>query len=190
MRRMLLLCLATSLLVPGCSGDGGDRNGAPRPPVPTSAADRDAAPLTLRSPQFADGATLPLDVTCDGDGQLPPLEWSGVPAGAAELALVVTDPDAPGNGFLHLAAFGLDPARTNLDDELPAGARLTANSGGTKGWTPPCPPKGAKAHRYQFDLLVLNAPTGIEAGADPGAVEAAYKGKVIASARLTATYGR
>lgn len=190
MRRLLLLWLATALVLAGCSNGGDDKKAAPRPPAPTTGADADEAPLALTSPAFQDGGALPTEITCDGDGRLPALEWSGVPAGAAELALVVTDPDAPGGGFLHLAAFGLDPGRTNLDGDLPAGARLAANSSGSTGWTPPCPPKGDKGHRYHFDLLVLREPTGIEAGAEPGEVDDAYDGKVVASARLTGTYER
>ena len=51
--------------------------------------------MEIRSTAFADGASIPPRYTCEGDDVSPPLAWSGVPAGAKALALVVDDPDAP-----------------------------------------------------------------------------------------------
>lgn len=185
--RALSVPLGVALLLTACSGDD---DAAPTASTAPTGPDRPGEALNLTSPLFEDGGALPVTVTCDGAGELPPLRWVGVPEGAAELALVVTDPDAPDGGFLHLAAFGLDPGRAEVTGELPAGARQTANSAGQRGWTPPCPPKGDDPHRYQFELLVLDEPTGIEDGASADEVEDTYRDKVIASARLTGTYER
>src|SRR5438105_3487933 len=54
-----------------------------------------APALNLASPAFADGAELPAKYTCEGQDLSPPLAWSGVPANAKSLALIVDDPDAP-----------------------------------------------------------------------------------------------
>lgn len=186
MIRVFTSLLVASMLVAGCSKEKTDPDSVPVVPAPKPTA----GSMKLSSPAFAEGEPIPAAFTCDGEGKLPPLEWTGVPDNATELALVVTDLDAPPPGYLHLAAFGLDSQRQNLDGTLPAGARLVDNSADEPGWTPPCPPRGSGTHRYQFDLLALNEPTSIEAGATPGEVEKGYKDKIVASARLTGTAKR
>ena len=37
----------------------------------------------------------------DHDNLSPPLEWSGVPEAAVDLAVLCEDPDAPGGRFVH-----------------------------------------------------------------------------------------
>src|SRR5512135_2232268 len=49
----------------------------------------------LTSSAFAEGGAIPSKYTCDGKDVSPPLDWSGVHAGAKSLALIVDDPDAP-----------------------------------------------------------------------------------------------
>jgi hypothetical protein len=51
--------------------------------------------MEIRSTAFADGAPIPSRYSCEGDDVSPPLAWTGIPAGAKALALVVDDPDAP-----------------------------------------------------------------------------------------------
>ncbi len=61
--------------------------------------------IELRSPAFSDHASVPARYARDGENVSPPLEWSGVPDGAAELALICEDPDAPGGtSFFRLFA--------------------------------------------------------------------------------------
>ena len=60
----------------------------------TRAAERGAT-MELTSSAFARDTDIPSLYTCEGRDQSPPLAWSGVPAGAKSLALIVDDPDAP-----------------------------------------------------------------------------------------------
>jgi hypothetical protein len=144
------------------------------------------ASISLSSPAL--GATIPRRFTCDGAGISPPLRWSGAPARAKELVLVVQDPDAPGGTFVHWTAFGIAPEPSGA---LPAGAhpRSGRNSAGHTGWTPPCPPKGAAPHRYEFSLYALAKPSGLSAGARAADVRAALTG-ALARGGFTARYGR
>lgn len=184
MRKIVVLFVA-ALALAGCSSNKNDSAPADKPGSDASSK----AKLELHSTLFADGERLPDEVTCVGAGNLPQLAWSGVPAQTAELALLVTDADAPGGTYLHLAAFGLDPTRTELLGSLPQGARLTKNSAGDRGWTPPCPPAGG-THRYRFTLVALSSEADIRSGASVEQATAAASRDVLARATLVGTYSR
>lgn len=120
----------------------------------------DAAVPTLKitSPAFSEGQPIPKRFTCDGANASPPLEWSGVPAGAKALALIVDDPDAPSGLFTHWIVVNLPPETKSLPEAakaLPAGSGQGINDFGKEGYGGPCPPKGR--HRYFFHLYALDA---------------------------------
>ena len=52
----------------------------------------------LSSTAFVQNGEIPKIYTCEGADKSPPLAWSGVPAGAKSLVLIVDDPDAPDPG--------------------------------------------------------------------------------------------
>jgi hypothetical protein len=79
------------LLVLGLAGLAACSSGAGAPRAERALPE----PIAISSPAFTAGAAIPQRFTCDGDNRSPPLGWSGVPAGTAEVALVVDDPDAP-----------------------------------------------------------------------------------------------
>ncbi|HTY03224.1 MAG TPA: YbhB/YbcL family Raf kinase inhibitor-like protein, partial [Rhodocyclaceae bacterium] len=86
--------------------------------------------LQLTSTAFAAVGEIPAKYTCQGDGISPPLAWSGVPASAMSLALIVDDPDAPDPAapkmtFVHWVLYDIPPGTTSLPEavsRLPAGA--------------------------------------------------------------------
>jgi Raf kinase inhibitor-like YbhB/YbcL family protein len=139
------------------------------------------SPITVTSPAFEAGGAIPDTFTCRGAGDVPPLAWTGVPAGADSLALVVHDPDAPRGPFLHWVVVGIPASATGMA-ELPAGAAEGLNSAGRHGWYPPCPPHGT--HRYVFTVYALGARV------DPGSSEpllAQIEHRATASGALTGT---
>jgi Raf kinase inhibitor-like YbhB/YbcL family protein len=154
------------------------------------------APLSIRSAAFRDGAEIPMRYTCEGEDASPPLEWSGIPAGAKSLALVVDDPDAPDPKaprmtWVHWVLYDVPPAATGLPEAvargaLPAGTRQGVNDWKRTGWGGPCPPIGR--HRYFFKLYALDAPLGDLGAPSKARLEAAMKGHVIAQAQLMGTY--
>ena len=167
----LLVCLA------GCGG--GDKLESPPPSAPRQ--------LTVTSPDFPANGAIPTRFSCDGDKARPALRFAGVPAGAAELALVVVDPDA--GGFVHWTAYALPPGTRSLGATgLPAGAREGENSTGSTGWTPPCPPSGT--HRYEFRLYWLRSASGLDAGAKPDKVADAVRARAGGSGLLVGRYTR
>ena len=142
-------------------------------------------PLRLSSSAVGEGAELPVRHTCRGDDVSPPLQWTGVPDGTVELAIVVRDVDA--EGFVHWTVAGLPPDLGKLDEgAVPAGAVQAANDFGRPGWAGPCPPSGA--HHYELVLYALGQASGVVEG-EPGATAAARveAAAALASAVLSAT---
>lgn len=157
------------------------------------------ARLTLSSLAFADGSRLPERFTADGEGVSPPLTWTGVPAGAAALALIVEDPDAPTpNPLVHAVVWNLPPEDGGLAEGAIApdgrgaddGSDVGTNSYNGEGWLPPDPPTGHGNHDYVFQLFALSEAVALDI--DPGRADvvAAIRGKVLAAGMLVGTYSR
>lgn len=145
--------------------------------------------MTLSSPAFAEGGTIPAKYTCDGADVRPPLRIAGVPRNARSLAVVVEDPDAPGGTFVHWVAWNIDPRTATLPEKaVPAGAVTGRNDFGTTGYRGPCPPSGT--HRYFFRLFALDTALSLPAGADRTRLNAAMKGHIVARAECMGRYGR
>jgi phosphatidylethanolamine-binding protein (PEBP) family uncharacterized protein len=157
-----------------------------------------AETLTLTSPDFEHETTIPTahaSKRIGGADLSPALAWSWVPAGTAQLLLVVEDPDVPiSTPAVHCVAL-LDPALTGLgqgalDAGTPAdGVRVLRSTLG-RGYHGPAPIKGHGPHRYVFQLFALATPVPETAyGAKPRAVLAAA-GDVLARGRLDGWYER
>lgn len=153
-------------------------------PAATSAA------MTLTSTAFADGASIPVDFSCDGANASPPLAWTGTPAATRAFALLMEDPDAPSGTFVHWVLYDL-ASGSSLPAAVPATTSIATqglNSAGRSGYTGPCPPRGS-THPYRFSIFALDAPTGLPAGAKASDARAAIQGHVLATATLTGTFG-
>jgi Raf kinase inhibitor-like YbhB/YbcL family protein len=181
--RATACAVVTGLLtLTGCGGPE-------KPAAPPAPPARDT--IRLSSPAFADGATIPRRYTCDGEGPAPPLRWSGIPAGARGLALVVTDLDAPGGGFVHWVVLALPPSARDLPaGTKPSTLRLGRASSGKVGYEPPCPPKGDTPHRYEFSLYALDRQLPLGEGTSPELVQVEIGKSTIARGVLVGRYGR
>jgi Raf kinase inhibitor-like YbhB/YbcL family protein len=144
--------------------------------------------FSLFSGAFVDGGAIPARYTCAGEGVSPPLSWTAVPA-AAELALVVRDPDA--GGFVHWVVTGIDPAALGFGEGgVPESAVEAANQGGQLGWTGPCPPQGDGPHRYVFTLHALPEPLDLAPGTPGPDAAALVEGASSDAASVTGTFSR
>ena len=156
------------------------------------------AALTVRSLAFADHAPIPATYTADGDGVSPPIEWTGVPAAAGSLVLIVEDADSPtpqplvhaivadlpaGDG--SLAEGASDRASPETED-----ATIGRNSFLQAGWLPPDPPPGHGVHRYAFQLFALAAGPAFDSTPGRDAVMETLRERAIASGILIGTYER
>jgi len=154
--------------------------------------------ISLESPAFADGGDIPDRFTADGDQISPPLMWRGAPAGAANLVLVVEDPDAPSHEpLVHLLAWDLPPDLTSVDEGLfksPHHEGLDENLGRNSflrtAYLPPDPPTGHGPHLYAFQIFALDRKLDFDHPPGRSAVVAAMTGHVLAKGVLLGAYER
>ncbi|MGI5458861.1 YbhB/YbcL family Raf kinase inhibitor-like protein [Streptomyces sp. CA-249302] len=182
-RRLVILAAAAALgLASGCGDDGGGTS-APAP----SAAQR----LTVSSPAFTDGGTIPRRYTCDGENVSPPLTVSGAPSTTTTLAVLVQDPDAPHGTFTHWLLWNADPHGTRWPAGQPPQGAVQGRNGFKKtGYGGPCPPKGDKPHHYVFSVYAADRTLDLPSTASPDDVKRALTGHTLATGTLTGRYGR
>ena len=160
--------------------------------------------LTLTSRQFGDGGSMPLELCAKpigGEDLSPHLAWSRLPAGTAQLLLVVEDVDVPmGKPAVHCLAL-IDPAAGHLEPgalaakQPGAGVRVLRSTIG-RGYHGPAPVKGHGPHHYVFQLFALESPLGGNPDAAapdrtrPRALLPAVASPVLGRARLTGVFER
>jgi Raf kinase inhibitor-like YbhB/YbcL family protein len=143
--------------------------------------------LAITSSAFRHGAPIPDRHADSGNPVLPPLSWTGVPAGTASFALVVHDPDAPLTyGFTHYVGYNIPATAT----ELAAGTPVTAgaNSAGGDTYLAPGPPPGHGDHFYYFELYALDADLQLPAGLGRADLLARIDDHILEQARIVGTY--
>lgn len=162
------------------------------------------ATLKLASLAFVDHAPMPQQYTADGPGLSPPLHWSGVPAQATEVLLIVEDADSPTpQPLVHAIAHGL-PGGGGPDDGAGALAEAALSAVGDAEplvamgrnslmqsvWLPPDPPPGHGVHRYVFQLFALGPGAPLPDTPGREAARSAVQQRGLASGCLIGTYER
>lgn len=148
------------------------------------------AVIPLRSPAFNDHAMIPHRYSKDGDDVPPTLEWSDVPEGTVELALLCEDPDAPSGTWLHWLVTGIDPQTTSISEQVPPGAVEWRNDYGEEGYGGPQPPVGDEPHRYFFRLYALRERLDVAVGTPLDQVKASLEQRSVATGTLTGRFAR
>ena len=157
--------------------------------------------MQLTSPAFGDGGPIPRQYTEDGNNSSPPLRWEEVPEAAAELVLIVDDPDAPSEQpFVHWVVYKIPadtegmPASVPHEEQLvsPPGALQGLNdfSRNSLGYGGPAPPRGHGVHQYNFTLYAIDEPLDLGPGMTKDAVLEAMAGHVLEQAHYVGTYER
>ncbi len=155
-------------------------------------------PIMVTSPVLTDGQPIPARYTEDGEKVSPPLAWTGVPAGARSLVLVIEDADSPTPApIVHALVFDLPAADGQLGEGELRGPGsegvahvLGKNTFFRAAYLPPDPPPGGGTHRYVFQFYALDTPAGLSEGAGRSAVRDAIRGHVLARGCFIATYER
>ncbi len=169
----LLLLMAIGLVAGACSdGDAGDA-------------------ITVTSAAFAGGGRIPARYSCEDENISPPLAWRGVPKDAAELAVVVSDPDAPRGTFFHWIVVGVRASeRAFGEGAVPEGAVQVKGSSQNPTYIGMCPPNGEE-HTYDFTVHALDRSVVGDIASKPAAAAAALiDSHTIAEGSLTGRFGR
>lgn len=175
--------------------------------APADGSDGISSLSTLPSPQrrfqvwapWTDGGRIDVRHTCDSDDISPTLSWSGAPADAVELAIVMLDDDAVttgDGGFIHWVVAGIDPSITEVfEGQLPPGAIQGSNGFSTAqspqvGYAGPCPPVGEPPHTYRIEIHALDQQIELGDAANGADLLAAIDFASIERAVVLGTYGR
>lgn len=146
--------------------------------------------MTLTSPSFSNGETIPKAFTCDGGDKSPALNWTNVPEGAKSLVLFCHDPDAPAGEWVHWILMDIPTGEKGIAEN----GSQTGTTTGRNSWKKsvsggPCPPPG-KPHRYIFTLYALDMSLAMPSASTKADVEKRIQGHVLAKAQLVGIYGR
>lgn len=158
-------------------------------------SDMSTTRLTITSPAFKAGSTIPKKYTGDGIDVSPPLSWDNIPEGTKSLALISDDPDAPVGTWVHWVIYNIPPSEKGLPENvpkqnsLPNGAKQGINDFRKIGYNGPAPPPG-KPHRYYFKLYALDTVLELPAGIKKSELLKAMEGHILSTAEYMGTYQR
>ncbi len=145
--------------------------------------------MEIKSPAFLNNQYLPINYTCDGEGVNPPLEFLDVPKEAKSLALVISDPDAPGGTWYHWVMWNISPETKSIaENSIPAKAVVGQGSDGQNQYGPACPPFGI--HHYIFTLYALGVNLDLEQQSTIKEFEIEAQSHILYKAELTGLYGK
>ena len=140
--------------------------------------------MELSSQEFEDGRFIPVKFTCQGQDINPALIIENIPKEAKSLALVVDDPDAPGETWIHWVVFDIPVIKQIEENSIPG--KQGVNSQAMQSYQGPCPPAGV--HRYFFKLYALDAVLNLKAGISKTQLEQAMQGHILDKAQLVGLY--
>jgi hypothetical protein len=158
--------------------------------------------MQLTSTAFEHMQRIPDRFTGDGEDISPPLQWSEVPEGTKELALICDDPDAPRpEPWVHWVLYKIPGDARELPEGIPDRRTLEEPIDGVQGknsWPEgenigyggPAPPKGHGMHHYHFKLYALDEKLDLDPGLTKSQLLEAIEGHTLAVTKLTGTYER
>jgi Raf kinase inhibitor-like YbhB/YbcL family protein len=155
----------------------------------------DKPQLFVTSPAFTNSGVIPERFTCSGEDASPPLRWTGIPADAKTLVLIVDDPDAPSGVFTHWVVYNINPDSGGLTENALTVSNPSANYSqavndfGHNGYSGPCPPPGAP-HHYHFKLYALSSALHLPDDSKVKQVEDAMQGHILATGEMIGTFAR
>ncbi|MBS0204172.1 MAG: YHYH protein [Planctomycetes bacterium] len=142
------------------SRDGQPRPGEGRPDGPrTDTATRaksNLPQLTVTSPAFQPGGTIPVEFTGDGASASPPVEWAGAPQGTKSYAVNVWHVPGPGDIKSYWVVYNIPANITKLArNEMRAGT-IGVNDKNRREYDP-MKSKGPGVKQYHITVYALSS---------------------------------
>ncbi len=164
------------------------------------AAPKVKSTLHLESTSFKDGGMIPSLYACNGKNESPELNWKGAPPKTKSFALVVEDPDASIQTWIHWVIYNIPVKPAGISDntyelleafprvdKMDNGILQGSNDFKKVGYDGPCPPSGM--HRYYFELYALDSTLSLSAGMPKDLLVKAMKGHILAKTQIMGLYG-
>lgn len=140
---------------------------------------------------FADKYTCAAENGQFGSGVIPPLAWSGAPAGTLSFAItfidtkVLEDDSIPDSQAYHWAIWDIPADVFSIAEDGEGAVTGAKQASPLGGFFPPCP--GGRQDTYAFTIYAIPTATLDYAGNEVQAAEAAIKAVSIDEAVLTGT---
>jgi Raf kinase inhibitor-like YbhB/YbcL family protein len=160
-----------------------------------------AGPTAFRvtSSSFTEGETIPnrfgADI-CGGGGTSLQVSWSGVPATAKSMVVLLIDADgAAGLTVPHWLVYNLLPSRGELREGEAQGPKaditLGTNVSGQQAYRGMCPPTGDWPHHYYLSVIATDiAPGALKPGLSEPELRAALRGHALIAQSYFGRYQR
>jgi Raf kinase inhibitor-like YbhB/YbcL family protein len=140
--------------------------------------------MDVSSALFKQNDFIPRRYTCDGKNVNPSLNIDHIPKKSTTLAIVVDDPDASVETWVHWVMWNIPVAHHLKEDNAP-GVQGT-NDFGKQVYSGPCSPSGI--HRYFFKLYALDCKLDLPVSSNKNDLEKAMSGHIIGFGELIGLY--
>ena len=145
--------------------------------------------MKIECSSFENNKLIPSVYTCDGKNINPPLKISEVPEETKSQVLIVDDPDAPTETWVHWTVWNINPEVREISERsCPQGAVEGMTDFGKPGYGGPCPPSGT--HRYFFKVYALDTVLNLKPSAKVINIEKAMEDHILERAQLIGLYRR
>ena len=198
----------------GAASDGGEGQGAGNVYKLTQQFDLS---IEVSSTKFNETRRIPRQYSCERDDISPPIDWSGVPAGAVSLALLVDSNQAareevPDLLWAHWMLWNIPPDATGVPEDVPKTAAVPSigpnagqgvNDDQNIGWSGPCRPslgigwtqyqnlpqrQSTAVGKYYFRLYALDTEIQLGSDATRNDLLRAIDGHVLAGGELVGEF--
>jgi len=143
-------------------------------------------PLEVTSQAFRHNDLIPSLYTCDGQNINPPLTIAHIPPEARSLALIVDDPDAGGDMWVHWVVWNIPITHEIPENKVPGTEGI--NDSKLNRYDGPCPPSGT--HRYFFKVYALDTILELPASTTKTSLEQTMQSHILGFGEIIGLYKR
>jgi Raf kinase inhibitor-like YbhB/YbcL family protein len=146
----------------------------------------DMRQITLRSPAFINMGKIPQKYTADGEDINPALVLEKIPNETKSLVLIVEDPNAPVDTWVHWLVWDILPTTRISEGSVPG--TEGKNAFDQHHYHGPCPP--ANTRQYSFKVYALNTMLHMPCSSTKYEIMKAMKDHVVGFGELVGSYTR